>query len=580
MTTKKYSIEKIQNFFTNPELSKYNVLSITERKLIYAFCKKSLENNSGNVEKAKTIIELINKATIKLRDYQQAITNFMTDDPTNKEHNDTLLVIHGTGCGKTVTGIQVLKNFLKQYPKRKVIIACPAKVINHWKNTLNKMNVPPKLLTTEKQRKQQKYNKISILSHANYKTALEDGKENICYKNLVILDEVHNLKKSRDTKNKDTKEIIWKGGKGYDRTMRCVKKAKKLLLLSATPFMNSLKDFEAYIDYLYKSDVDIPVNDLYSGRLIEMTEEELEKDLNTISPYLRDKIHYINCKEFIPERFPKYTEQYQTINMTDDFFATYEEVVSGTIELFKKPEKFYMGYRMAVNSLKDHEDADITTMKVRRTLKIWKKLLAEKSNNRKECKSVIYTTWLQFGVDEIKNELEKDIQRSNKKIRYGIISGNETKNQVEKNIKDYNADKLDLLIVTKAGGEGIDLKGTRNIFVLEPVWNPASLDQIIGRGIRLDSHAHLPEEQRIVDIHYMLLIRPKSQCCSNDLIDGERNWLGKYCVDEETGQIRENPNFSKGHAESGDVILYQNYIFPKRKIFNILIEKFKELSIS
>ena len=577
--TKKYSIDKIKFFFTNPELSKYNLLSITERKLIYAFCKKSVENNSGNVEKAKTIIELINKATIKLRDYQQAITNFMADDPNNKEHNDTLLVIHGTGCGKTVTGIQVLKNFLKQYPKRKVIIACPTKVINHWKNTLSKMNVYPELLTTEKQRKEQKYNKISILSHANYKTALEYGKENICYKNLVILDEVHNLKKSRDVKNKDTDEIIWKGGKGYDRTMRCVKKARKLLLLSATPFMNSLKDFEAYIDYLYKSDVDIPINSLYSGKLIDMTEEELEDNLNTISPYLRDKIHYINCKELIPERFPTYTEKYQTINMTDDFFVTYEQVISGSIKLFENPEKFYIGYRMAVNSLKDNEDSDITTMKVKKTLKIWKELLAKKSN-RKECKSVIYTTWLKFGVDEIKNEIEKDIQGSNKKIRYGIISGNESKNQVEKNIKDYNSDNLDLLIITKAGGEGIDLKGTRNIFILEPVWNPASLDQIIGRGIRIDSHAHLPDEQRNVDIHYMVLIRPKSQCCSNDLIKGERNWLGKYCVHEESGQTIENQKFTLGHIESGDVILYQNYIFPKRKILNILIKKFKDLSIS
>ena len=54
-------------------------------------------------------------------------------------------------------------------------------------------------------------------------------------------------------------------------------------------------------------------------------------------------------------------------------------------------------------------------------------------------------------------------------------------------------------------GEGIDLKGVSNIFILDPVWNYSKLQQIIGRGVRYNSHIHLPPKQRHVDIYKLVL---------------------------------------------------------------------------
>ena len=44
------------------------------------------------------------------------------------------------------------------------------------------------------------------------------------------------------------------------------------------------------------------------------------------------------------------------------------------------------------------------------------------------------------------------------------------------------------MFLSKAGGEGIDLKMTDNIYILEPTWTPAQLYQAVGRGVRLGSH--------------------------------------------------------------------------------------------
>jgi superfamily II DNA or RNA helicase len=64
----------------------------------------------------------------------------------------------------------------------------------------------------------------------------------------------------------------------------------------------------------------------------------------------------------------------------------------------------------------------------------------------------------------------------------------------------YNRNEVDVLFVSKAGGEGLDLKGTRQIVLMESGWNENTEAQVIGRGVRFQSHAHLPPEERNVVI--------------------------------------------------------------------------------
>jgi hypothetical protein len=60
--------------------------------------------------------------------------------------------------------------------------------------------------------------------------------------------------------------------------------------------------------------------------------------------------------------------------------------------------------------------------------------------------------------------------------------------------------KLCLFMITAAGAEGITLANVRHVHIMEPHWNPARHDQVIGRAIRLCSHAKLPVEERTVRV--------------------------------------------------------------------------------
>ena len=70
--------------------------------------------------------------------------------------------------------------------------------------------------------------------------------------------------------------------------------------------------------------------------------------------------------------------------------------------------------------------------------------------------------------------------------------------------------RLCVLMASSAGAEGISLMNTRNVYILEPYWNPARIEQVIGRAIRINSHKSLPEDQRNVKIQmYMSVFSPE-----------------------------------------------------------------------
>ena len=86
---------------------------------------------------------------------------------------------------------------------------------------------------------------------------------------------------------------------------------------------------------------------------------------------------------------------------------------------------------------------------------------------------------------------------------YIIISGTKTispdndgeiKAAVKENNK--NGEIIKVIIISRAGAEGIDFKYIRQIHLMEPWYNLNRIEQILGRGVRTCSHIKLPFEKR------------------------------------------------------------------------------------
>ena len=66
--------------------------------------------------------------------------------------------------------------------------------------------------------------------------------------------------------------------------------------------------------------------------------------------------------------------------------------------------------------------------------------------------------------------------------------------------QNTNGEIIKVVIISKAGSEGLDFKNIRQVHILEPWFNLNRADQIIGRGVRNKSHCLLPFNKRNVQI--------------------------------------------------------------------------------
>jgi hypothetical protein len=149
------------------------------------------------------------------------------------------------------------------------------------------------------------------------------------------------------------------------------------------------------------------------------------------------------------------------------------------------------------------------------------------------------------------NEWEMDIPEEDLgKPTYALYTGTETSEERAVILKIYNGewDSLDpnlatrlreiannnnvgeiikVLMITSSGSEGINLRNTRYVHIMEPYWHPVRTDQVIGRARRICSHTKLPIALQTVEVFVYLMELTKEQLDSKDAIELKRKDLSK-----------------------------------------------------
>ena len=109
------------------------------------------------------------------------------------------------------------------------------------------------------------------------------------------------------------------------------------------------------------------------------------------------------------------------------------------------------------------------------------------------------------------------------------MSKTEKDNQVYK----YNKGINKVILISSAGAEGLDLKETRTVIILEPHWNQSRIEQVIGRAARYHSHSNLPEIERRVDVFNLVLKKNEKYVKKQDTIDSADVILFKLSQNKE-----------------------------------------------
>lgn len=388
-----------------------------------------------------------------------------------------LIAVHSVGSGKTLTALIASQCYLDEFPTRHVLVISPTSLIANFKKEMAQFG---------DLRHKDRYEFFSFQGFFyQYK-----NNPRSCKNHFLIVDEAHNLR-TEHHETSSGKET----GKINKVVSQCAQMADRILLLTATPLINRNTDVAPLLNMIrdYPTDTN------------KITIKEFKKEMGD-DAYLR-KIGLCRFSFYERQRasddYPRVDEEDVYLTMPQRFLESYRKVEEELMEdevlrAFgsSKLKPFYNGVRRAVNILSELPDEElIKSPKIK-----W--ILSQLRQDKK--KTLIFSHFLESGLKSIQRRLPEG-------VRSAYITGSQSKKTRSKHVDQYNNDELDVLFISKAGGEGIDLKGTRRIILLESGWNENTEAQVIGRGVRFRSHANLPHAEQKVSIYRLYHVKPEER---------------------------------------------------------------------
>lgn len=115
---------------------------------------------------------------------------------------------------------------------------------------------------------------------------------------------------------------------------------------------------------------------------------------------------------------------------------------------------------------------------------------------------------LYTGTEDVE---EKEIIRNIYNSDWEKVPDSITTELLSISTNNFYGEIIKVLMITASGAEGISLKNTRYVHIIEPYWHPVRVEQVIGRARRICSHQDLPPELRTVNVFLYLMTFTPSQ---------------------------------------------------------------------
>lgn len=427
----------------------------------------------------------LSKVTTPLLPHQQRVV-----DRIQKPDQPGLVVVHGLGSGKTLTSIAA-----QDALDTPATVIAPAALQENYKKEQAKHTDAPKDVT------------LKTMQDVARKGKAPDNP-------LLIIDEAH---RAREASSKTYKSLA-------------ASQNEKRLLLTGSPFYNHPVDVAPLINLASGQKIMPATKEDFSSKYISAKRTDpgfIDRTFRGVKPGTVDSLNTAKAYELkqifnkwvdyhggSTENFPTVERKDVEVPMTKKQLEVYDGVLGKApawvrIKIRKglPPNKqeskdlnaFAAAARQISNSTRGFSAGDPEEPKIQRAFEN----LQSNLNSNPRSKAVVYSNYLDTGINPYKQRLDAA------KIPYGEFTGDIPQGQRDQLVKDYNENKLKVLLLSSAGGEGLDLKGTRLMQVLEPHWNLEKIKQVEGRAARYKSHEGLaPEEQKVLVERY-LATRPQ-----------------------------------------------------------------------
>ena len=415
----------------------------------------------------------------------------------------SLLVSITTGGGKTVVALEIIRRFLKKNSNFRCLIISPANLRQNFVQNIEKFKLKiNSCIVTDKSQFEDCYKTFNVLI-VSY-NFLRLYFQSVIFKfnwDLVICDELHYAKNTATV--------------NYKTILQLRQRAKHFLGLTASPLMNDPKEFFAIVS-IVANDLSILKEGLKLIKYKKIGETPLWK---TILFGKKSKPQLIPVGVTDVEKFKQllqkwvYIPEYTKLKGVTNRPEVKSYLVNVNLTKFEISAYKYALRSIPKHQLKELQQGTITDHELRairnsiiacqQTLLspdyIYNYTTEELSVNISRFrpgskiikageilkvtgdKSIVYSPFLIFGA-RLANQYFNTIG-----IKSAEYSGHVKQLERQKLVDQFEHGDLQVLCLTGAGQEGLNLPSCKNVLFLTLAWNQEVLRQVLGRALRITS---------------------------------------------------------------------------------------------
>jgi superfamily II DNA or RNA helicase len=375
------------------------------------------------------------------------------------------------GLGKTIQGIGLAELLSREAGIQKVLVICPASVKSQWRGEVLRFSerTCQIVLGSAKERASQ-YESDCFITLCNYEQVLRDilSIERVRW-DLIILDEGQRIKN-------------WEA-----KTTQIVKslRSRFALVLTGTPIENRLDDLFSIVEFIDDRRLGPAFRFFNRHRVTDERGKVLGyKDLDLLREKLRPVL-LRRTRSTVMKDLPPRTTEILRIPPTDEQLEielAQMKIVSSIVNKryisemdLLRLQKALLLARMNADStlLVDKQEPGYST-KLERLSELLAELAEEEGR-----KTVLFSEWTtMLGV------IERELDRLG--LAYVRLDGSIPQKKRQQLVHRFQQDpECKLFLASNAGSTGLNLQAANTVINVDLPWNPAVLEQRIGRAHRM-----------------------------------------------------------------------------------------------
>jgi superfamily II DNA or RNA helicase len=377
------------------------------------------------------------------------------------------------GLGKTVQTMAAVELLARERGIERILVVAPSSVKYQWETEIRKFtDRPVQVIEGGHKARRAQYAQPAFYRLINYELVLRDLDElNAWQPDLIVLDEAQRIKN-------------WEA-----KTSRAVKKlqSRYALVLTGTPLENKLEELYSIVQFVDDRRLGPAFQFLHEHRVVDdkgklLGYRNLDKIREKLEPILLRR-----TRAEVLSQLPERTDNTVFVEMTDAQRGPYAEQQYTLARLVNK--KFLTeidrrrimccitNMRMLCNSTFLYDKQTNVSPKLEEFAELMRELVLEGPH-----KLVVFSQW-ELMVRKAGEVLERlDIGYT---TLHGGVPGKQRRGLLERFREDPHCR---VFLSTDAGGTGLNLQAADTVVNLEVPWNPAVLEQRIGRVHRMGQH--------------------------------------------------------------------------------------------